>query len=416
MGIHAQPENELESHLHLACWPKSATSKTTWDPIYKCIKWSFEALSKGKHPETGPDGEPLPKGMEPWAGQPLVPGGYRAVIWSIQGDADFYSNTLKLPHWSSKNPCWECDCQRPLTKGRRCPPGNSVKILTESKQLFVFRDIHACIAHPKSDHPIFQVPGVSTWMVRHDALHVLYGKGVGSHLLGSLLHFLCYHEKGKQVVPASQRLSIIWGEVQKVYQARKTPVRLTNLRLSMFCDTGAPHKGHPFLAIKAAELKYFAPCFLQVLKNMLRGLDQRPELQMVECLQAFCNLTQLFDEAPMFLSPQEYETARDLGERFLTLYEELNEWSSLDQRRLFHKVHKHHSMQHMVHSAKDMNPRHVWNFRAEDFVGAMSRLAHSTSFGLKSTQVSNKVALKYKVLLHLKLTRAGFSINKEDLG
>ena len=77
-------------------------------------------------------------------------------------------------------------------------------------------------------------------------------------------------------------------------------------------------------------------------------------------------------------SPQEnqVEAARNLGKIFLTLYEELHELSLLDARKLFNKVHKHHSMQHMVHSASDKNTRYAWNFRAEDFVGCMATLAH----------------------------------------
>ena len=126
----------LDCHLHISCWPKSCTHKTTWDPLYKWIKWRFEALLKGKHPERGPDDEALPKGfeMEVLQGQPLAPGSYRAVLWSIQGDADFYSNVLDLPDWSTRFPCWECDCQIPVYKKRRCPAGKSVKILTEGNQ------------------------------------------------------------------------------------------------------------------------------------------------------------------------------------------------------------------------------------------------------------------------------------------
>ena len=169
--------------------------------MYKWMKWSIEGLSKRLHPETGPEGEPLPKGMEALVGQQLVPGGYRAAIWNIQGDADFCSNTLGLPHWASKFPCWECDCQRPRFKGKRCP----CKIC-EEKQKFVQVDISAALANPTSKHPIFEIPGVSTKNLLHDALHVLYGKGVGSHLLGSLLHFLCYRDKGRQLVPATERL------------------------------------------------------------------------------------------------------------------------------------------------------------------------------------------------------------------
>ena len=339
--------------------------------------------------------------MEEVAGQPLVPGTkYRGVIWSLQGDQEFFCNTLGLPHWATKRPCWQCDARRPL-KNSPCPKGKSVKILCPEKQRF--EDVLT-----SSNHAIFKVPGVGTEMIRHDALHVIYAKGVGSHLLGSLLHSLCYYDdRGRQTVAASDRLATIFEEVQKVYAEVEAPTRLTNLRLSMFTDPKSPHKKYPSLHCKASELKHFAPALLVVLRAML---DESMEhhMNMLECLQALCKLGQVFDEAGIFLTKEEFRQAMSLGKRFFEAYDALAKWAKGCNRKLFNIVHKFHTMQHMIRDSQFMNPRFCWNFRAEDYVGQISKLAHSTSFGLSSLRLSAKVAAKYLVLLHLQLVKPGY--------
>ena len=196
-------ENSLAAHLLICAFPKSCTTEETWTPIMKYIQWSLESLQDGLHPAVGPDNEPLPKGslFERLAGQPLSSQGYRAVLWSIQGDHEMYANTLRLGHWTSQFPCWECNCQQPLTKGVPCPPGLSFKLLREEEQMFQIVT-HAEALSKGSTHTLFTIPGLSTKMVRHDGLHVLFCRGVCSHLCGSILHYLCYLEgKGRQRVP-----------------------------------------------------------------------------------------------------------------------------------------------------------------------------------------------------------------------
>ncbi len=41
----------------------------------------------------------------------------------------------------------------------------------------------------------------------------------------------------------------------------------------------------------------------------------------------------------------------------------------------------------------------------EDFVGKISKLAHSVSMGVKATRISRKVLPKYRVMLHVRLAR-----------
>lgn len=91
--------NSLATNMLCCAVPKTCTIESTWQPLMKYIKWSLESLQDGTHPSVGPDNEPLPKGswLEKMAGQPLTPQNFRAVIWSIQGDREMFSNIIKLP-------------------------------------------------------------------------------------------------------------------------------------------------------------------------------------------------------------------------------------------------------------------------------------------------------------------------------
>ena len=397
--------NSLSSHFLISAFPKSCTLDDTWAPIMSWVRWSLEALQDGVHPESGPEGDPLPKGfLEDLAGQPLAKGGYRAVVWSIQGDHGFYSLVLGLPHWNSASPC---DAKAPQVKGKPCPPGKSFKILKEEDQKYVYVDTEQALSKGCS-HPFFSIPGLTTRMVRHGGLHILFCKGVCSHLLGSILHFLCYFNgKGHQKVKPSVRLGLIFQEIQSIYRVDKTPTRLTNLRLTMFTDVKKPHVHFPKLDVKGAECKHLCMTMLPVMKKMLcRTIPEQKK--MAEALQAMAELIQLYDAASMFLEEEEYWQAKDLGKRFFSHYSWLQGWAQKKKRKLFHSVMKFHTFHHLVRESCDINPRCCWTFRSEDFVGKISKLGSSVAMGVKSTLLSGKLLLKYRILLHMELTRLGF--------
>ena len=77
-----------------------------------------------------PDNNPLKGGLEKLKGQPLHPSGFKAVLWAVIGDQEYFANVLKLAHWASHYPCWECDAQN----FEGAAPGKHVKeICLESK-------------------------------------------------------------------------------------------------------------------------------------------------------------------------------------------------------------------------------------------------------------------------------------------
>lgn len=396
----------MDSSLLLTAIPKSCTTKVqpmtdwTWHPIWKQLKWSFSALLAGVHPLLDADGSPLDPGspLGRLAGQPLHPEGLFAVIWAIEGDHEFFSNHLLLPHWQSHRMCWECNADTTddrLTWKKLIQPGWTV------------RSCEDVVANPPSQHLLFQIPGVSSKHIAHDALHIIFNKGVLSHLLGSVLRTLCWHGLGRQSVSPDHRLGQIFNRLQHHYKALGSKVRLTNLRLNMFVpEIKSPHANWPSLSTKAGESKHLLGPLLEVQKELYTGsiLDKR-KIAAMKCMLHFVNL---LDEADVVLSELEADRAINLALEFLGHYSSLNAWAIEEERKLFHIVPKFHMFHHLALGARYLNPRIHWTFKSEDYVGRISKLAASIAMGVKSTNLSHKLCLKYRHMLHFRLTRTVF--------
>lgn len=404
----------LSPHILLTAVPKSCTLKETWKPLDKWISWSFAALTKGMHPDLDPWGKPLTKGLlAELAGQPLTKGHHRGVLWSIQGDQEFYSNVLQMGHWNSQYPCHECDAQKPVYKKTPCPAGKSVKLLKEDER--DWKRVSPAQAAPdkRSSHPLFSIPGVSTALVRGDALHILYSRGIASHLAGSLLAYVCYFDwPHRQQVPPNTRLQALFSRIKELYPVGVT--KMTNLRLCMVVDTQRPHKSYPCLESKASECKRLLPCLEIVMKEVLDEEENPIHSTMLGCLSCLNSLIQHFDSVDLFLSRAEYAKGQDLAKRFYSLYSDLHDWAEDVGRKMLNITHKFHTSIHLFENTKYMNFRIHHNFRSEHFVGQISQLGHSCSFGVKSTRLSVKLMDKYRILLHLQLTRPGFACVLEE--
>jgi len=326
--------NSVEAKFLLACYPKSCTAPETWNDIMKELTWSFNALVKGIHPTHDSSGKPLKQGSPFYEqkGQPLATG-YKAVIWSVQGDAEFFANHLLLPHWCAHLPCMECDCRQSDAK-----PSKWFKTIEMDKQAFVKVTNSQAAERPPSKHPLFnQVPGLTTKFVRGDSLHILWCHGNYSHLLGSIIHYLIYNDgPGRQKVAPQQRLSLLWEALQKEYKALKTPTRLTNLKLSMFVDQAKPHSAHPCLNCKGSEARHLLLPLLNVCKVLL---DEKiwHEAAMLEAMQHMHKLVELFGLADIVPTHAEFNKAMTFAKGFLDNYSWLNDWALEEGKLLFTK-------------------------------------------------------------------------------
>ena len=140
-------------------------------------------------------------------------------------------------------------------------------------------------------------------------------------------------------MPPSERLGMIFKEVQSAYREHAASTRLTNLKLSMVVDAKKPHAHWPRLDCKAAECKHFCFAFLPVLRKLV---DETRDEQwhMKVALESLCDLIDLFDHSPMFLSEVQYERATSLGKRFFAANDFLTEWAKIHKQKLFHVVIK----------------------------------------------------------------------------
>ena len=403
--------NSLKQHWLMGCYPKSCSLKSTWGPMWKWFLWSFEALGKGFHPTVGPNGEPLEKGSPFWdkRGTPLHTQKYRAFVWGLQGDHEYFANTLQLPHWSSHWPCWECDCQNMAG----ATPGKEYKEICLEKQNFVVASHAEHLADPWSGHPIFQLPHLSCKNCMGDAMHILFCKGIYGHLIGGILHYACYFDgPGKvQKKKPADRLSLLFSEIQEGYREQQLDNRLTNLKLSMFTDPQKPWASKAVLDCKAGEAKHLLPAFVVCMEKLFHGTTDPHELKMLQAATSLEKLVKLWDEADMFLSAKEFAKSMALGKEFLDAYKWLHDWSARESRNSFAIVAKHHTFIHLLWNSKFFNPRSHWCYRGEDFVGHISKMAHSVSFGVSAPKLSQKIAPKYRVLVHFLLT----SMEQEQL-
>lgn len=386
----------LDSSMLLGAMPKSCTVPQdttcagTWAPLWRWYVWSFIALFIGKFPKQDPDGNPCEQ-----AGGWLTPGKHRFVVWCLEGDHEYFSNALGLPHWASNVMCWDCDSDVTV-------PTKHWKNLTTHQ--CVTKTLEEVKNNPPSQHPIFSLPGVTSKNVFHDALHVVFNHGILAHLLGSVMLCLCWATgPGRQQVSPETRLALIWEKVQQFYTENKTSTRLTNLKIKMFCCPKQPHADYPSLKSKAGETKHFLPALLWVMQLLCDGSPLHNHI--VAAMQAVNRLVLLWDQAEFVPTPAQGDRCEALCREFLQHYQWLNKWGETNDKYVFHIVQKFHMFEHLCNNFRFLNPRAAWCFKAEDYVGKISRIATSVLPGVRTSQLPKKLAKKYRIHLHLRLTR-----------
>ena len=100
MGSVLSKMSSLSSGLLLAATPAKTEVKArgeeegTWNPVWESI-WvpAFTALLQGQTMD----------------GEQIHAAGWRFCIWLLCGDHEHFAVTLRLPHWSNRKFCWECN-------------------------------------------------------------------------------------------------------------------------------------------------------------------------------------------------------------------------------------------------------------------------------------------------------------------
>ena len=86
-------------------------------------------------------------------------------------------------------------------------------------------------------------------------------------------------------------------------------------------------------------------------------------------------------------------------------YSKLSGKAQKERKKLWSEVYKFHHFWHQAQQARYMNSRKFWTYMSEDFVGKISKLAHSLLHGAKPWMVPGKIAQKYRLAMHYWLRR-----------
>ena len=111
------------------------------------------------------------------------------------------------------------------------------------------------------------------------------------------MHYLCYYE-GPGVRTAkkpSERLAVLFSQVQVHYTQQECKNRLTNLRLSMICDPAKPWSKHPVLDCKGGESRHLLPALTPVLQSVFAGTTERCEVEMLNAATSLEKLVKLWE-------------------------------------------------------------------------------------------------------------------------
>ena len=435
--------------MYMASWPKSCTAKEathgrdTWRTIWGCLCWSFRALHEGLHPRVSWVGEaflansagrpragfgPLAHGpataatqdaaglgsglwprLQPRgarhsapraAARPLCPGpGFRGFVYAIVGDLDFFNKDLGMPAMNAQCFCWLCPCDRSDTPNAWNYFGNA----PEATWLSNLRTPDQERAEPQSDHPIFSLPGVSVFHLMLDGLHTL-DHGISQHILANTIFTIAREQMPGSLV---ENVGILWQRMQVLYTRlgiRKN--KLTQFKASYLgIKVESPNAQYPCLsgAIKGAQTRALVPVVFQLAIEFDSGDAVAAHRRL--CLQALCRVYDVIHSGPMFLSAT---AAQHLGQEMrlcLAHYSWLSREAMESGRLLWSLVNKHHFSLHLCMQAKWVNPRFVWTYMWEDFVGHVKDLAGACAAGTSLLRISASIAQKYSVVMHVTLTR-----------
>ena len=312
--------------------------------------------------------------------------GYFFVCWGLSGDLEYLCNEYKIAHFNSNDPCNFCACDR----GAR--PCSAVG--PEAPWLPTVYRLDSVPLVPSED-AIWKTHGVRRFHISLDLMHC-GNSGVMSFLLASVLSELIDNSGfggGK-----AQRVDAMWSLIAAAYDSLGiTKSRITCLDEAMLGKPGE----YASLPTKAAENRHLLPALLHVCRQLSKGTES--ELIRVAALESLDKLYCVFEKAGMFLNDSEYILAKRYLENFSLAYNWLANRAAEQGFLRYHLTIKLHMMFHIVDMSQYLNPRFLWCFSFEDYMGAVVQSARACVASTAMHKIGHKIMDNMLLLLHVML-------------
>ena len=386
--------DDFQENLWITSIPKRAAFagagdvESTHQTIWKWVSWSLKALFHNKWPAKDPWGHDILESSALFCkvGLNILPDGFFCVLIGILGDMEFFQNELGLNHQGSHTPCHLCKCNRDGI------PWNDFS----SKA--AWRATQKDGAQKSLTHPLFKVPGVTAHSTCLDVLHVM-DLGFTSHCLGNIIFDLVVY-----ILPGSrqQNLKEVWTFIQSNQRESDHGKQLSHFTLQHFCNTSKIFKTYPQMHhLKAAQCRMLVPVVYQLAHHFLKGTTACEKKEsLMHNLDMWYNFIY---EQPMVPNPARAKEAIGYMNKALQCYQ----WLAADAvdkgKCMWSMVPKHHYSAEMAHQGFFLNPRFVWTYGSEDYVGKLSELGASCMRGVSSFHVPFLMDEKYSIFQSITL-------------
>ena len=326
----------------------------TTKAICKVIAWSLENLGHGFYPCKRHDGIDFDKSLDKariqLAGKPM-PG--KAALLVMRSDWDWNSKWYGAPAPNQKSGCcWLC----------KAKPDNW-KAMTQADRLSaVFEKpdewLQSLEERGKALNPLLELPGVSTFTLKPDWMHVV-DEGCAALAAGQILWEIvdCYEASTRE-----GRVDLLWKHIQEIYKANNWPAKKTLKKLTLK-DFKKPGKAAE-LDVKAADCRYFQPILESLTKA--HGFHCGTKRQ-----KAIHNVAHYIGKMYAALEDGNCKEIASNGFKFCQQYMALEEFATKqdpEDTHTFRVRPKLHLLQHILDKAcRGCNPKNEWAYKDETF-------------------------------------------------
>ena len=317
--------------------------------------------------------------------------GWKAVLWALVGDLDYFVAMLGTPNYALvSGPCMHCRCKGvgDFTWSDFRPEANWRATRWDPEEWRNWDQRTKC--------ELLTLPGASCWTIAYDWVHVKY-LGVDQYIFGSVLCVLVTMVMDGE---KEQNLARCWDFLKNYFKVNhtRTPYRYLS-KLSMFIRSG---NKFPKLRGKASEIRLFGNPLLALWENFCNPaiiLHQRITLMLKYNINMEEILTAHKDEfvLPAGVAAQ-FEDSANL---MLLLLTQVADHFVEDGLKVFDITSKTHMLQELAVLSRAVNPRVTWCFMGEDMQQRMQQITKCCVRGNRIDKQNEKLARHYRLALHL---------------
>ena len=373
-----------------------AVADDTYQEIWRVLCWSIHWLGQGVWPPVDMFGERWPAGSADRArGGKALAGGFRACLYALKGDLDYYAKTLKLRHYNANAMCDLCPAHRDVHDPANLY--NNFVVGAAWKRSLYTEDEWRALYRGRFLHYVFTLQGVSQHCLEPDELHVLH-LGCSQYTCGSVLYLLCM-----ECLPndAEANLEAVWAVIKEYYSFAQARDQYTNFYLKTFLNMASMHTTFPCLKGKAAECRDLVPALAEAWNQLAKAhTDFRAVSFLLRNLTEVQDILKAHSDC-LFLPEGQVERLQSCIDDYLLGYQRLAASAEANGQMLWNNPTKFHWLFHWSRKALYLNPRLTNTFIDEDFVGRIKHVVHSAAPGSSMPLMHTKTADKYRWGMHL---------------